>query len=129
MMNRSEIMSRIRSKETKFERDVRKALWAKGARGYRKNWKGAIGKPDVAWPRLKLVVFLDSCFWHKCPEHGKIPKTNVGFWKKKLERNRARDAEVNRILKKGGWTVLRFWSHCPIEEIVEKIIRQKGLWE
>lgn len=117
-------MSRIRSRETKFEKDIRKALWAREIRGYRKNWKKAIGKPDIAWPRLKLAIFLDSCFWHKCPKHCKVPKTNVEFWESKLEKNRLRDIEVTRNLKKEGWKVLRFWSHCPTNKIVEKITRE-----
>lgn len=118
-MTRSQIMSRIRSRETGPERALRKALWAAGLRGYRKNW----GRPsvDVAYTRWKLAVFVDSCFWHLCPEHGRIPKTRTEWWRAKLERNRERDAEAMVTWETRGWTVLRLWTHLEIGEMVRRI--------
>lgn len=56
-------------------------------------------------------MFVDGCFWHGCPRHGTKPKTNAAFWRKKIQRNQARDKEVNRLLRKLGWKVLRIWEH------------------
>ena len=103
-------MQNIRSANTKIEILVRSTLHKKGYR-FRKNVKGIIGKPDIVFPSKKIVVFLDSCFWHKCPYHFKMPKTNQEYWVPKLERNKKRAKEVNKKLKKEGWTVLRFWEH------------------
>lgn len=118
-LTRSEIMSRIRSKGTGPEVALRKALWAAGLRGYRKNW----GRPsvDVAWVGRKVAVFLDSCFWHSCPEHGKVPKTNREWWLGKFEYNRALDRRVIRHYEDRGWTVLRFWTHQPAGEMIEAV--------
>lgn len=118
-LTRSEIMSRIRS-ESRWERGIRLLLWGKGVKGYRKH-HGKY-KIDIAFPKKKIAVFLDSCFWHGCPKHFRLPKTNVTFWSSKIEANRCRDSNVNTHLRRQGWTVLRFWEHKPTEAIMEKII-------
>ncbi len=69
------------------------------------------GNPDFVFPKLRLAIFVDGCFWHGCPLHGSIPESNCVFWQRKLERNKARDCLVNRTLKKRGWYILRFWQH------------------
>ena len=69
------------------------------------------GRPDFVFPRLKLAVFVDGCFWHGCPLHGTQPKTNAAFWRDKIARNRARDRLVSRALRARGWCVLRVWEH------------------
>lgn len=79
---RSEIMSLIRGSDTSFEERFRKRLWKEGLR-YRKNVKNMEGKPDIYFPRKKLVVFLDSCFWHGCKEHCRMPSSNIEYWEKK----------------------------------------------
>lgn len=107
---RKKNMQNIRSSDTKMEILVRSALYRKGFR-FRKNVKNMVGKPDIVFPRNKLVVFLDSCFWHYCPYHSNIPATNKTYWLNKLKRNRQRDKEVNNQLKIEKWTVLRFWEH------------------
>ena len=111
---RSRIMSKIRSKETRPEVDFRRGCRSAGLVGYRKNW----GRPstDVAWTRIKLAVFIDSCFWHKCPDHGKVPDSE--YWRDKLYANEARDVRATEHYESRGWTVLRFWTHTPIEEMV-----------
>ena len=105
-------MSRIRSKDTKLEVTLRKELWSRGLR-YRKNVKTVPGKPDIAFIGKKVAVFCDSEFWHGYDwEHRKEDiKTNREFWIPKIERNIARDDEVNATLKNSGWTVLRFWGN------------------
>lgn len=123
-------MSRIRSKDTKIELILRKELWSRGIR-YRKNVKAIEGKPDIAFIGKKVAVFCDSEFWHgyNWDERKNDLKKNKEFWIAKIERNMERDAEVNRILKEQGWTVLRFWgnqikknlSECA--DIIENAVR------
>ena len=83
---RSLVMSAIRAK-SKLENIVSRALWKQGVR-FRKNVKYLFGTTDIAIKKYKVVIFVDSCFWHYCPKHGNIPKSNVEFWEKKLTRNR-----------------------------------------
>ena len=68
-------------------------------------------RPDFVFPKLKLAVFVDGCFWHGCSKHGTEPKTHRAFWRKKIARNRARDRQVNRALRRLGWGVIRVWEH------------------
>ena len=68
-------------------------------------------RPDFVFPRLRLAVFVDGCFWRGCPLHGAKPKTNAGFWRRKIAANRARDRLVGRTLRALGWRVLRVWEH------------------
>ena len=68
------------------------------------------GKPDFIFRATKLAVFVDGCFWHRCPRHGRIPKSRVTFWTEKLARNARRDREVSRKLRAMGWSVLRVWE-------------------
>ena len=80
-----------------------------------------LGRPDFALPRLRLAVFCDSCFFHGCPLHGKIPATNADFWERKLARNKARDDEVNLALANAGWRVCRVWGHDLSKEKAESM--------
>ena len=110
LKKRSEIMSKIRSKDSKIEVAFRKALWKEGFR-YRKNVKSYFGKPDLVLKKYKTVIFIDSCFWHGCKKHCRIPATNKEYWVNKIERNRKRDREVSKYYKKIGWKVIRIWEH------------------
>ena len=103
-------MTHIRSTNTKIETDVTKALWNLGFR-FRKNVKSLPGKPDIAIKKYKIVIFLDSCFWHKCPEHFKKPKSNLEYWEPKIKRNVERDKEINKYYKENNWHILRIWEH------------------
>jgi len=109
---RSQIMTLIRSADTSIERQFRKLLWAQGLR-YRKNVR-MDGTPDVVFSRRKVAVFLDSCFWHRCRFHCRMPKSNKSFWRKKLARNRARDRAITRRLRYRGWKVVRIWEHALV---------------
>jgi len=85
-------------------------------------------KADIIFRPKKVVVYIDGCFWHHCPEHGTVPASNQEFWATKLRRNQERDAENTRELKARGWTVLRFWEHedaASAAETIEQILRQK----
>ncbi|MDP2820879.1 MAG: very short patch repair endonuclease [bacterium] len=107
---RSEIMSRIKSKDSKIEIDFRKSIWEAGFR-YRKNSTKYFGKPDIVLPKYKTVIFIDSCFWHGCKKHCRFPSSNKKYWINKIERNKTRDKEVNKYYKKSGWQVIRIWEH------------------
>lgn len=102
-------MSRNRGRDTGPEMLLRRALWREGYR-YRVQ-SDLPGKPDVVFPRNKLAIFVDGCFWHSCPEHGASPKTNSEFWHEKLDRTVERDKEVSSLLKYNGWHVIRLWEH------------------
>lgn len=111
---RRKCMSHIRSKDTKIEVSLRKALWHKGYR-YRKNYKNLPGKPDIALTKYKIAVFCDSEFFHgKDWEESLLPQirrgSNSEFWEKKITANMDRDSEVNRKLESMGWIVIRFWG-------------------
>ncbi len=108
---RSEVMSRIRGRGNKdTELALAKLFRTQRITGWRRNQR-IFGKPDFIFPKLKLAVFVDGCFWHGCPKHGTQPKGNRSFWKKKFARNKARDRIVNRTLRQHGWKVLRIWQH------------------
>lgn len=104
-------MSRNRAKDTAPELALRRALWAAGVRGYRLHTRAVPGRPDLAFPRAKLVVFVHGCFWHGCPKHSHAPKSNAAFWAAKFARNRERDARKQRELRAAGWRVVTFWEH------------------
>lgn len=73
------------------------------------------GKPDFIWPRQRLVVFVDGCFWHGCPRCYRLPSHNTSFWQQKVTANRRRDRRVNRQLRSRGWRVLRVWE-CRVHD-------------
>lgn len=119
-------MAAVRRTDTKLELRVRSALHTRGLR-FRKDYPlrvdGRLIRPDVAFTRWKVAVFIDSCFWHLCPQHGQIPATNRDFWKPKLERNVLRDTEQSAALTAEGWEVVRVWEHTPIDEATDVIVR------
>lgn len=90
---RSKIMRTVKSKKTSLESSVTKELWKRGVR-YRTNVLDLFGKPDIAIKKYKVVVFIDSCFFHGCPLHCRIPKSNEGYWIGKIQRNIERDLLV-----------------------------------
>lgn len=118
--NRSKIMSSIRSKNTKPEVTLRKALWARGLRFRIQYGKEHI---DIAFPAKKLAIFVDGCFWHGCPIHSHLPKSNEEYWYPKLKKNIERDHQKIQRLETDNWKVLRFWEHelQEIEKVISKI--------
>ena len=131
---RSWNMSRIRSTETKPEERVRKYLFSKGFR-YRKNDKRLPGKPDIVLPKYRAVIFINGCFWHchKGCGRANIPKSNLEYWKIKLENNVRRDHEEYQKLTDLGWNVLVVWE-CELNKKVfpaamEKLINNILLTE
>jgi len=121
---RSEVMSKITSKNTMPEQSVRKILSSLGYR-YRLNVKKLPGKPDIVLRKYKTIIFVHGCFWHlhsKCRD-GTIPKTRKDYWSKKLLDNKKRDAKNIQILKDEGWKVIQLWE-CEIEQEPEKVINK-----
>ena len=120
---RSRIMSRIRSKDTQPEMRLRRAIHAEGLR-YRIHTK-LPGKPDITFGPARLAVFIDGCWWHACPEHFRMPESNVDFWREKFDRNVERDRRVANKLRRMGWGVLRFWEHevnGDLDTVVRKVL-------
>lgn len=117
---RSEIMRAVKGSDTSLEVAVRSALWRRGLR-FRKNVASLPGKPDIVFPGPKVVVFIDSCFWHGCPDHVRMPKSNREYWKRKIARNKQRDRETNKQYEELDWAVLRVWEH-ELKEDFEKAI-------
>jgi len=103
----SEITSRVMSanlgKNTKPELVLRKALRTIGLPGYRLHWKNAPGRPDIVFPGRKIAIFVNGCYWHRCPHCNlPLPKSNTDFWMEKFEKNKERDAEKIRNLEEKG---------------------------
>ena len=107
---RTRTMRAVKSNDSKMEIKFRSALWRCGLRFY-KNVKSLPGKPDIVFPKKKVVIFLDSCFWHGCPQHLRMPKSNLDYWQPKIERNKKRDGEINSYYSENNWRILRIWEH------------------
>ena len=105
------VMQANRSKNTSPELLVRKQLREAGLPGYRLHWKKAAGRPDICYPGRKVAVFVNGCYWHRCPHCAlPLPKSNVAFWANKFARNQERDERNQRLLVEEGWTVLVVWE-------------------
>ena len=112
-----------------LERQIRSALHRRGIR-FRTHYR-LRNLPrrsiDIALVAKKIAVFVDGCFWHGCPRHGTTPKANRVWWVQKIDANKCRDAETNKILRKLGWKVLRIWEHERVETAAERVLRaQRG---
>lgn len=124
----SEAVSRVmrgnRRSDTRLEVRVRSQLHRRGLR-FRKQLLITAGevrvRVDVAFPRQRLAVFLDGCFWHRCPEHGNSPKSNSDYWSTKLDRSVERDQRVLVALDAAGWRVLRIWEHVPTSFAADQV--------
>lgn len=118
-------MAAIRRRDTKPERAIRSLLHAAGKRyrvDVRLDLEGARPRPDILFTRARVAVFVDGCFWHCCPEHGRQPSVNGGYWGPKLERNIARDRNADAALQDAGWTVVRVWEHEDPGDAAEHIL-------
>ena len=117
---RSHNMSQIKGRDTKPEEIVRKYLFSKGLR-YRKNVAELPGKPDIVFPKYRVCVFVNGCFWHKhdC-RYFVWPKSNVKFWKEKITRNIERDEKNSALLLDAGWRVIVVWE-CELKKDNKKL--------
>ena len=122
-------MSQIRGKlNDRTEVRMVKILRSNGIKGWRRHL-ALPGKPDFAFRPQKVAVFVDGCFWHSCPVHGRSPDSNQGYWLPKLARNKRRDRRVSRALRAMGWKVIRFWEHDLANErrVVSRIVRSLNM--
>ena len=117
--------------DTTPEVKLRSALHQSGLR-FRKDYSirlinGRTVRPDIVFPRKKVAVFVDGCFWHSCPEHGSIPKSNRDYWIRKFSQNRERDQSMTAGLIATGWQVLRVWEHTKPVEAARHILEMLAL--
>ena len=122
---RSEVMSRIHGMENKStEVALMQVFRTHRICGWRRH-QLLPGKPDFTFREEKLVVFVDGCFWHRCPIHATYPANNRDFWEHKLEANKVRDRAVSWALKRLGWRVLRIWEHelTNPQRVAQRVIR------
>ena len=119
------VMKANKRANTKPEVLIRTHLHRAGYR-FRKDFNIKINgknyRPDIAFTKQKVAIFIDGCFWHLCPIHGHIPKTNIHYWEPKLKKNSERDKNSNKVLRKAGWKVVRVWEHVSIKEAANSII-------
>ncbi|WP_462136867.1 very short patch repair endonuclease [Candidatus Mycalebacterium sp.] len=119
---RSWLMGRVRSTGNKStEGKLIKILKQTHLTGWRRKYP-IFGKPDITFPKDKVVIFVDGCFWHDCPKHGEIPQNNREFWVKKIEGTKKRDRLVSRTIKNKGWNILRIWE-CELKD--KKLLQRK----
>jgi len=112
-----------RGRDTGPEKALRAALRRHELSGYRLNWKGAPGRPDIVFPESWLAIFVNGCFWHRCSRCDlPLPKTNRAFWRGKFELNVERDARKRKDLKTAGWHVITLWE-CEIKKDVDRCVR------
>lgn len=118
------VMRANRRWNTTPELAVRRLLHASGLRYFVHRAVPVGGlrvRPDVVFPRMRVALFIDGCFWHGCPQHGTRPRVNSTYWEAKLTRNRARDERVNAALRSEGWHVIRAWEHEEAAEVVKRV--------
>jgi DNA mismatch endonuclease (patch repair protein) len=121
---RSWIMAQIKSSGTKStERRFSAVLRAHKITGWRRNYP-LFGKPDFVFPKQRVAIFVDGCFWHGHPKRCRIPETNREYWERKVHRNMARDRAVSRVLRENGWKVLRIWEHKVLDAATLKRLRK-----
>jgi DNA mismatch endonuclease, patch repair protein len=116
-------MQATRQRDTPCEIDLRSALRKLGLR-YRVDWQlpGTRRRADVAFPRLRVAVMVDGCFWHACPVHATWPKKNALWWREKILANQKRDRDTDSQLEAQGWKVLRFWEHERSSNAARKVL-------
>jgi DNA mismatch endonuclease (patch repair protein) len=118
------VMKGNRKRDTRPELALRRALHREGER-FRCDFPVSVGgrrpiRVDIAFTRARVAVFVDGCFWHRCPEHTAVPRSNRAYWEPKLARNVERDRAADRSLLASGWTPVRVWEH---ESILDAVLR------
>lgn len=121
-------MSRLGRRDTQPELAIRSELHRRGFRFRvdRAPVPGLRSRADIVFGSARIAVYVDGCFWHSCPEHGTRPQANAEWWARKLDRNRERDRETDRVLREHGWQVVRIWEHedpVAAADRVEGVIR------
>lgn len=125
-------MQRQRRRDTKPELDLRRELHRLGLR-YRVDVPvvpAVRRRADVVFTKAHVAVFVDGCFWHRCPEHGTAPSANGEWWASKLDKNVERDRDTDRVLQAAGWSVIRVWEHTdPVDAArnIMQAIEQKSM--
>lgn len=116
-------MQSNKSRDTGPELRLRSELHRRGLRYFvdRAPIKGVRRRADIVFPRKKVAVFVDGCFWHGCPEHHTLSKTNSEYWAAKVATNRTRDRDTDRRLDEAGWTVVRIWEHESFRVAADRI--------
>ena len=118
-------MQANRRRDTSPEVALRSALHRGGLR-YRCDYLLRIDthrvRPDIVFTKRRVAVFVDGCFWHCCPDHGRLPQVNSGYWTPKLQRNQDRDARNNQALRDAGWKVVRIWEHESVDSAVTQVV-------
>jgi len=133
VQKRSEIMSKVKSKNTSIEVKFRKELWRRGLR-YHIHSK-LPGTPDIVFPKIKTAIFIDGCFWHSCPIcKPTMPSSNAEYWKNKINKNIERSSNADRKLSKMGWQVIHVWEHQikrdfkgSIDSVIKAISQKREL--
>lgn len=120
------IMRGNRKTDTRPEVALRSSLHRAGLR-FRKDYSLRIDEDrpirvDIAFPTAKVVVFVDGCFWHRCPEHGTEPRSNTHYWGPKLDLNATRDRKTDRRLQRAGWRVVRIWEHEEVNDAAARVL-------
>lgn len=123
-------MGRFSRRDTAPELALRRVLHARGRRFFvdRRVSVRTRARPDIVFPRSRIAVFVDGCFWHWCEEHAHLPKANAALWRRKLLANRQRDAAHDAVLRREGWKVLRVWEHEAAEDAADLIERELERW-
>lgn len=123
-------MRSVKQRDTAPELAIRQVLHRRGLR-YRVDTRlPGLGRarPDIVFTRARVAVFVDGCFWHRCPEHESFPKTNAVWWRQKLDANVRRDRKTDSVLAEAGWTVIRIWEHedpVTAADHVEAVVRDR----
>lgn len=127
----SAVMQGNRRSDTRPEKRLRSALHRLGFR-FRKDFPIDVGesrrpRPDIVFTRRRVAIFVDGCFWHLCPQHGRIPNgANRSYWERKLRTNQARDRADTQALVEAGWTVVRTWEHDALDEVLREVLNILG---
>jgi DNA mismatch endonuclease, patch repair protein len=114
-----------RGSNTRPQLALRSELHQRGLRyriGYPITVDGRRMRPDIVFTRARIAVFVDGCFWHRCPEHGTTPKSNNWYWTPKLDANTARDRGDDEALTDAGWMPLRCWEHEPVTDAAARVV-------
>jgi len=117
---RSKAMAAVKSEGTKLERQFIEPLLERDFGSFEFHADDLPGRPDLVERNARIAVFLDSCFWHGCPQHSQVPESNRDYWENKIGRNKHRDREVTIKLEKRGWLVKRIWGHSIKKERARK---------